>query len=75
MAEELNGSSDVLRNQVIELQTRTRNFRLITPSLVLIHSRLGHSFLQLARALSDFSPLKAWHARLKKGAWRNTVNS
>ena len=26
--EELNGSSDVLRNQVIELQTRTRNFRL-----------------------------------------------
>ncbi|MCF8582316.1 methyl-accepting chemotaxis protein [Enterobacter ludwigii] len=28
MAEELNGSSDVLRNQVIELQTRTRNFRL-----------------------------------------------
>jgi methyl-accepting chemotaxis protein len=30
MAEELNGSSDVLRNQVIELQARTRNFRLIT---------------------------------------------
>ena len=28
MGEELNGSSDVLRNQVIELQTRTRNFRL-----------------------------------------------
>ena len=28
MAEELNGSSDVLRNQVIELQSRTRNFRL-----------------------------------------------
>jgi len=28
MAEELNGSSDVLRNQVIELQARTRNFRL-----------------------------------------------
>ncbi|EPJ0594362.1 methyl-accepting chemotaxis protein [Enterobacter roggenkampii] len=28
MAEELNGSSDVLRNQVIELQVRTRNFRL-----------------------------------------------
>ncbi|AWX04138.1 methyl-accepting chemotaxis protein [Enterobacter hormaechei] len=28
MVEELNGSSDVLRNQVIELQTRTRNFRL-----------------------------------------------
>ncbi|WP_370945366.1 methyl-accepting chemotaxis protein [Enterobacter hormaechei] len=27
MVEELNGSSDVLRNQVIELQTRTRNFR------------------------------------------------
>ncbi|MGX4846539.1 methyl-accepting chemotaxis protein [Enterobacter cloacae] len=28
MAEELNASSDVLRNQVIELQSRTRNFRL-----------------------------------------------
>lgn len=28
MVEELNGSSDVLRNQVIELQTRTSNFRL-----------------------------------------------
>ncbi len=28
MAEELNGSSDVLRNQVIELQSRTRNFHL-----------------------------------------------
>ena len=28
MVKELNGSSDVLRNQVIELQTRTRNFRL-----------------------------------------------
>lgn len=28
MAEELNGSSDVLRNQVIELESRTRNFRL-----------------------------------------------
>ncbi|EGQ5288718.1 methyl-accepting chemotaxis protein [Enterobacter sp. DTU_2021_1002640_1_SI_PRY_ASU_LCPMC_013] len=28
MVEELNGSSDVLRKQVIELQTRTRNFRL-----------------------------------------------
>ncbi|CAM7266560.1 methyl-accepting chemotaxis protein [Enterobacter hormaechei] len=28
MVEELNGSSDVLRNQVIELQTRTHNFRL-----------------------------------------------
>ena len=28
MAEELNGSSDVLRNQVSELQARTRNFRL-----------------------------------------------
>ncbi len=34
MAEELNGSSDVLRNQVIELQSRTRNFRLdgVAPS-------------------------------------------
>ncbi|MBE4964704.1 methyl-accepting chemotaxis protein [Enterobacter cloacae complex sp. P24RS] len=28
MVEELNGSSDVLRNQVLELQARTRNFRL-----------------------------------------------
>lgn len=28
MAEELNGSSDVLKNQVLELQARTRNFRL-----------------------------------------------
>lgn len=28
MVEELSGSSDVLKNQVIELQTRTRNFRL-----------------------------------------------
>ncbi|MCK7450398.1 methyl-accepting chemotaxis protein [Enterobacter chengduensis] len=33
MAEELNGSSDVLRNQVIELQARTRNFRLDPGSL------------------------------------------
>lgn len=33
MAEELNGSSDVLRNQVIELQARTRNFRLDQGSL------------------------------------------
>ncbi|EOX7387032.1 methyl-accepting chemotaxis protein [Enterobacter quasiroggenkampii] len=33
MAEELNGSSDVLRNQVIELQARTRNFRLDKGSL------------------------------------------
>lgn len=33
MAEELNGSSDVLRNQVIELQTRTSNFRLDQSSL------------------------------------------
>ncbi|QLY65481.1 methyl-accepting chemotaxis protein [Enterobacter asburiae] len=45
MAEELNGSSDVLRNQVIELQTRTRNFRLDQSSL---SSSLGGSpsFLQ-----------------------------
>ncbi|MRS89068.1 chemoreceptor protein [Enterobacteriaceae bacterium RIT714] len=28
MVDELSGSSDVLKNQVIELQTRTRNFRL-----------------------------------------------
>ncbi|MHA1055779.1 methyl-accepting chemotaxis protein [Enterobacter mori] len=34
MVEELNGSSDVLRNQVIELQTRTRNFRLDQRHLV-----------------------------------------
>ncbi|MEG5431414.1 methyl-accepting chemotaxis protein [Enterobacter asburiae] len=45
MAEELNGSSDVLRNQVIELQTRTRNFRLDqgSPSLL---SGGSPSFLQ-----------------------------
>ncbi|TXU04110.1 chemoreceptor protein [Enterobacter hormaechei] len=34
MVEELNGSSDVLRNQVIELQTRTRNFSLENEYLV-----------------------------------------
>ncbi|EKS7105406.1 MULTISPECIES: methyl-accepting chemotaxis protein [Enterobacter] len=53
MAEELNGSSDVLRNQVSELQARTRNFRLekgyqaeSTPSHagpLSFHSRPGHS--------------------------------
>ena len=53
MAEELNGSSDVLRNQVSELQARTRNFRLEkgyqaepTPSHagpLSFHSRPGHS--------------------------------
>ncbi|CAH5290741.1 Methyl-accepting chemotaxis protein I [Enterobacter cloacae] len=45
MAEELNGSSDVLRNQVIELQARTRNFRLdqSTPSSL---SYGSPSFLQ-----------------------------
>ncbi|HDR2784610.1 methyl-accepting chemotaxis protein [Enterobacter sichuanensis] len=45
MAEELNGSSDVLRNQVIELQARTRNFRLDqgTPSSL---SSGSPSFLQ-----------------------------
>ena len=45
MAEELNGSSDVLRNQVIELQARTRNFRLVqsTPSSL---SSGSPSFLQ-----------------------------
>ncbi|EPW3921370.1 methyl-accepting chemotaxis protein [Enterobacter sichuanensis] len=45
MAEELNGSSDVLRNQVIELQARTRNFRLGqgTPSSL---SSGSPSFLQ-----------------------------
>ncbi|EUM10261.1 chemoreceptor protein [Enterobacter ludwigii] len=53
MAEELNGSSDVLRNQVSELQARTRNFRLekgyqveSTPSHAAplsFHSRPGHS--------------------------------
>lgn len=45
MAEELNGSSDVLRNQVIELQARTRNFRLDqgTPSCL---SSGSPSFLQ-----------------------------
>ncbi|KUQ62089.1 methyl-accepting chemotaxis protein [Enterobacter bugandensis] len=50
MAEELNGSSDVLRNQVIELQTRTRNFRLDqrhpsspVASPVSFHQRPEHS--------------------------------
>lgn len=53
MAEQLNGSSDVLRNQVSELQARTRNFRLEkgyqaepTPSHagpLSFHSRPGHS--------------------------------
>ena len=45
MAEELNGSSDVLRNQVIELQTRTRNFRLEQSSLSSL-SGGSPSFLQ-----------------------------
>lgn len=45
MAEELNGSSDVLRNQVIELQTRTRNFRLDQGSPYLL-SGGSPSFLQ-----------------------------
>ncbi|WP_320709733.1 methyl-accepting chemotaxis protein [Enterobacter asburiae] len=45
MAEELNGSSDVLRNQVIELQTRTRNFRLDQGSSSL-SSTGSPSFLQ-----------------------------
>ncbi|HHA1932204.1 TPA: methyl-accepting chemotaxis protein [Enterobacter ludwigii] len=53
MAEELNGSSEVLRNQVSELQARTRNFRLekgyqaeSTPSHagpLSFQSRPGHS--------------------------------
>jgi hypothetical protein len=62
MAEELNGSSDVLRNQVIELQTRTRNFRLDQSSFVLIIWRLA-ILPPAARALS-LTALKAWHARL-----------
>jgi methyl-accepting chemotaxis protein len=45
MAEELNGSSDVLRNQVIELQARTRNFRLDPGSLSSL-STSSSSFLQ-----------------------------
>ena len=45
MAEELNGSSDVLRNQVIELQTRTRNFRL-DPGYTSLSSTGSPSFLQ-----------------------------
>lgn len=45
MAEELNGSSDVLRNQVIELQTRTRNFRL-EPGSSSLSSTGSPSFLQ-----------------------------
>lgn len=45
MAEELNGSSDVLRNQVIELQARTRNFRL-DPGSSSLSSIGSPSFLQ-----------------------------
>ncbi|CAM6796090.1 methyl-accepting chemotaxis protein [Enterobacter rongchengensis] len=45
MAEELSGSSDVLRNQVIELQARTRNFRLDPGSLSSL-STGSSSFLQ-----------------------------
>ncbi|WP_395306000.1 methyl-accepting chemotaxis protein [Enterobacter sp. ECC-019] len=45
MAEELNGSSDVLRNQVIELQARTRNFRL-DPGSSSLSSTGSPSFLQ-----------------------------
>jgi methyl-accepting chemotaxis protein len=45
MAEELNGSSDVLRNQVIELQARTRNFRL-DPGSSSLSSTGSSSFLQ-----------------------------
>lgn len=47
MAEELNGSSDVLRNQVIELQARTRNFRL-DPGSSSLSSTGSSSFLQRA---------------------------
>jgi hypothetical protein len=61
MAEELNGSSDVLRNQVIELQTRTRNFRLMRV-FVPITDRLT-ILPPAARALS-LTAHKAWHARL-----------
>jgi hypothetical protein len=61
MAEELNGSSDVLRNQVIELQTRTRNFRLDQGLLPIIR-RLA-ILPSAARTLSLTAP-KAWHARL-----------
>lgn len=45
MAEELNGSSDVLRNQVIELQARTRNFRL-DPGSSSLSSTGSPSYLQ-----------------------------
>ncbi|MGV1169474.1 methyl-accepting chemotaxis protein [Enterobacter asburiae] len=45
MAEEFNGSSDVLRNQVIELQARTRNFRL-DPGSSSLSSTGSSSFLQ-----------------------------
>ncbi len=51
MAEELNGSSDVLRNQVIELQARTRNFSLDHGSSVPITDRLT-LLPPAARALS-----------------------
>jgi hypothetical protein len=51
MAEELNGSSDVLRNQVIELQTRTRNFRLDNG-----YQTEGPRLLCLARCRSSIDP-------------------
>jgi hypothetical protein len=54
MAEELNGSSDVLRNQVIELQTRTRNFRLISHPCP--HHLAARHPSSAARALSLTAP-------------------
>jgi methyl-accepting chemotaxis protein len=51
MVDELSDSSAVLKNQVVELQARTRNFRLeqeITPAYGMVGrplgSRMGHSF-------------------------------
>ncbi|MWL75119.1 chemoreceptor protein, partial [Escherichia coli] len=51
MVDELSGSSAVLKNQVIELQARTRNFRLEQENTEnygmggrRLASRMGHSY-------------------------------
>jgi len=51
MVDELSGSSAVLKNQVIELQARTRNFRLEQENAEnygidgrRLASRMGHSY-------------------------------
>lgn len=55
MAEELNGSSDVLRNQVIELQSRTRNFRLDGDTRLIVRY-LHRLFRWRSRSDKDIPP-------------------